>query len=566
MKILGISDSHDSGAALIEKGKIKAAVNEERLIRSKLCWGFPLNSIKKALELSGLDAGDIDLIAIASKNLPITKRAHSYQEGILFEESNRRLGALLGKHFGWFFTTSHWIKMHKLIGLPRYLRRKNALGTLLKKMGFECPVKYYEHHLCHAASAYYTGGKKDALILTADAAGDALSATVSVGHNGKISRLKEVDSFNSIAKYYSYVTVICGFKEGRHEGKITGLSAHGEPIYLENFRKMIEFRDGGFVNKCYLRHDAAKQHILSFDKDFKKEDMAASIQRFIEEEMKKFTQYWIEKTGVNDLAVAGGLFANVRLNQELLENTNTQSIFIHPHMGDGGLAMGAALQAYATEKKLLPFKLTDVYFGNEPGGIEKISEDAKLLRKYRLIETNSIETEVAEILKNERVVGLCQGRMEYGPRALGNRTILANPNRREINNILNRRLKRTEFMPFAPVFESEIAAKHLKNYFKGKYPAKFMTITFYTKELESAPAIVHIDNTARPQVLERKINKLYFDIVKVFRELTKIPCLINTSFNVHEEPIVCTAHDAFKSFDQGCVDALVLNGELYVKK
>ncbi|MCX6802571.1 MAG: hypothetical protein NT067_05690 [Candidatus Diapherotrites archaeon] len=567
MKILGVSDSHDSGAAVIEDGAILAAVNEERLIRSKLCWGFPSNSIIKVLELAKLAPGDIDLIAVASKNLPITEKAHPYQEGILFEESNRMLASKLGRRMGWFFETQHWVRAHRLLGTPKYLSRKKALGAIFRKMGFNCPVKYFEHHQCHAASAYFTGGKKTALVITSDAAGDALSATVSRGEDGHLMRLKEVGSFNSLAKYYSYVTVICGFKEGRHEGKITGLAAHGKPVYLENLGQMIEFRNGGFSNKSHLRHEAAKKRILEFDASAKKEDLAASVQQFTEEEMKKFAKYWIGRTGIEDLVLAGGIFANVRINQELLENTGAKSVFIHPHMGDGGLALGAALYAYSLEKKLEPFAIDDVYFGNEPGEIKEGSRDSEIIeKKYRRVETNSPETEVAALLKKELVVGLCNGRMEYGPRALGNRTILANPSKNEINADLNKRLKRTEFMPFAPVFEPEMAPPHLINYVRGQYPAKFMTITFYTEGLENAPAIVHIDNTARPQVIEKKANPAYFGMVRAFREETGIPCAVNTSFNVHEEPIVCTAHDALMSFEQGCIDALVLNGELFVKK
>jgi len=561
VKILGLNDSHDSGAALIENGEIKAAVNEERLIRSKLCWGFPSNAIIETLKIADSEPGDIDLIAIASKSLPATTKAHPYQEGILFEESNRKLGATLGRSMGWFFERDAWIPFHKAFGIPKFIKRRKILLELLKKMGFDCPVKFYDHHLCHAASAYFTSGKKESLILTEDAAGDALSATVSIGKKGEIERLKEIDSFNSIAKYYSYVTVLSGFKEGKHEGKITGLAAHGEPRFEEDFRNMIRFKNGGFANVSHLRHEAAKNRIRAFWNNSGKEDLAASVQKFIEEEMKELASYWIDQTGVKDISVAGGIFANVRVNQEIVENTDAESIFVHPHMGDGGLALGAALQAFSTEKKLKPFSIEDVYFGNTPGeapeGIEK---------DFRLVESNSLETEVADLLKKEKVVGLCNGRMEYGPRALGNRTILANPNKQEINDVLNKRLKRTEFMPFAPVFEPSMAPGHLNKYKNAVYPAKFMTITFYTKGLEGAPAIVHVDNTARPQVVKRNTNKSYHDMISAFRDVTGIPCLINTSFNVHEEPIVCRAEDAFKSYEQNCVDALVLNNELYLKK
>ena len=431
----------------------------------------------------------------------------------------------------------------------------------MKEYGFNCPVDFIDHHTSHAASAYYTSGKDNVLVITSDAAGDALSATVFVGNGGKLTKLKEVNSYNSIGKLYSYVTEICGFKPLRHEGKITGLAAYGNPIYISLFNKMVVFNNGGFTNISNTKHERSKEKILKeIGRDFKKENLAASVQKHLENETIKFVSHWLDKTRLRNVVLAGGVFSNVKLNQKILELDNIDSVYIHPNMGDGGLALGAAL--YVNGGK--PINIDDVYFGVEYS--EKEIEET--LKKYNLKykKYNHVEKEIAKLLSEKKVVARFNGKMEYGPRALGNRSILYHAGDKTVNDWLNKNLCRTEWMPFAPVTLEEFKSDYYLNYKGGEHAAKFMTITFDCNDRmrEESPAVVHVDNTARPQLINEEINPSYYKILKEYHKLTNIPTIINTSFNMHEEPIVCSPEDAVRSFKKGNLDVLAI-GNFIVK-
>ena len=554
MKILGISDGHDSGAALVVDDKIKDVLNEERLSRIKLNYGFPENSINKILEINDLMSVDIDKIVIASHFQDFLPKVITEDE--FYEETNMNtvvnLVSKTSSLAGFFMKSDKFIGLQKIALSMIYSKRKDKLMKLLKEKGFDCDIEFVEHHLCHAASAYYTSGMDDALIITSDAAGDGLSSTVSVGEKKEIKKLKEIGSYNSIAKFYSYVTELCGFKPARHEGKITGLAAYGTPIYLEKFKEMVIYNNGDIKNIFDAKHKAAIEKIRKEIGEFKKEDLAASVQQHIEDEVGKFVEYWVKKTGKKKLVLAGGLFANVKMNQVLHELVD--EIYVHPHMGDGGLALGAVF-AFS---KPNPFKINDAYFGLSYTDeyIEKLLKKERL--EYKKFDT--IEKEVAVALAQGKVVARFHGRMEYGPRALGNRSILYQTKDKTVNDWLNKKLDRTEFMPFAPVTLWEKREDCYLNMKGAEHAAKFMTITFEcTEEMKkSCPAVVHLDGTARPQLIKKEDNESYYDILESYYKLTGIPSLINTSFNMHEEPIVCTPEDAVRSFKQGSLDYLAI--------
>ena len=399
------------------------------------------------------------------------------------------------------------------------------------------------------------------MIITADASGDALSTTVSVAKEGNIKRVLELSSYNSIASYYSYVTQICGYKPSKHEGKITGLAAHGTPKYFNVFQKMIKYENGRIVNRSNSRHDMTLQKIKKRIKNYSKEDLAASVQCHLEENISKFISYWVHKTKISDVIVAGGIFANVKLNQRIAEIPTVESFFAHPHMGDGGIGVGAALYISMQEQldkgSFKPYKLQNVYFGPEFSNAK--IEEAITISGLKGENIKNIEKYVAEKIAQKKIVGHFNGRMEYGPRALGNRSILADPTDTTINDWLNKRLHRTEFMPFAPSILDTGAPNYYKKYEKSAYPAQFMTITFdTTKKALKAKAVVHIDHTTRPQVVSKEQNPRYYKILQLHKQITGLPLFVNTSFNIHEEPIVCTPADAIKSFNQGCVDVLVM--------
>ncbi len=568
MNILGIQDGHDCGAVVLKDSKIIAAINEERLDRHKLMQGFPHLSIKCVLEQAKMQSGDIDLVAIANKNAPwfpkpfpikdLPKvKAISYPKQVL-----SGLSYLLGD----VFKSDPWIKVQKSIEVSLYGyaggRYKN-LKTWLKENKFECQTKLVEHHVCHAASAYYTGEKDRALVITLDAAGDSLCSLVATCENGKMKKEYELGSYNSIGKYYAYVTEMCGFTPNKHEGKITGLAAFGKPIYLKNFQKWIRYKDGKIVNYSRSKHDSGLRKVKKEIGNFKKEDLAASVQTHLENSVTKYISYWVDKTGIRDVVLSGGVFANVKLNQKIIELPNVDSIFIHPNMGDGGLAMGAAFYALAEHsldqgKKIKPIYLDNVYFGLSYSD-EQIQEELEkngIKAKY----SNDIAADTAALIAKKKIVGVLNGKMEYGPRALGNRSILADPRDQKINHTLNERLERTEFMPFAPSVLDYAAPEFYENYESAKYPSRFMTITFNVpKECEKkAKAVVHIDHTARPQVVDKKQNERYYNTLKAFEDLTGLPLFVNTSFNAHEEPIICSPANAIKAFKDNRVDCIAL--------
>ncbi len=573
MKILGIHDSHDCGAAVIEDGKIIAAVNEERINREKMCWGFPKQSIQAVLKIAKIEAKDIDIVAVATifGTLKPEIVSHKDASALVEGKSTKKLVSKLSGFSGAILSSEKWIPFQRAIEKAGTKGRRTRTKKEIKKIGFECPVKFVDHHTAHAAGAYYTSGKENATIVTNDASGDSISSLVCIGEKGEMKTAFRLGSYNSIGKYYAYVTELCGFTPNKHEGKITGLAAYGKPAYLDYFNSLVRYNNGRIVNYSKSRHDSAKLKLKEGIGNFDNKNLAASIQDHLEENLVKYVDYWVEKTGIRDVVTAGGVFANVKLNQRIAESPKVNSFFVHPHMGDGGLAVGAALYLFAEHKLnqgsfLKPKELDNIYFG--PGFSKE--EISKALEKHKLKarEVNDIETETAQAISEKKIVGHFQGRMEYGPRALGNRSIIADPTDKNINNWLNKRLHRTEFMPFAPSILDTDAKAFYKNYEQSAYAARFMTITFDVPEAKAklAPAVVHVDDTARPQVVDTRANPRYHKVLKAYKDITGLPLFINTSFNAHEEPIVCTPDDAIRSFKNGAVDVLVLGNFIVDKK
>ncbi len=554
MIILGVHEGHDAGAAILIKGKIAAAVNEERLVRKKLFTGVPRLAIRKVMELAKVNPNQIDKVAVAGTL------------GVMASLGWTNI-SLKKKFYQFLCNNTPFPRMDFFIGLQRTLfspLRNKMVKRYVRSIGIKAPIEYVDHHLCHAASAYYTSGKKNCLIATSDGSGDAVSASVYKGINGRLFKIKEFPTYHSIAYFYAYITLISGFKMFRHEGKITGLAAHGNPYKCYHvFKKAFAFKDGKPRNIFGAIGETAIKKLKKQLKNYSREDYSAAVQKRTEDVIGQFIDYYARKTKLKDVAVAGGIFANVKINQRIAESEHVNSLFIHPHMGDGGIAVGAALYISAKElskigKKLMPYKLNNVYFGPEFSNkdIEKAIKETGHKGKY----VKDIEEYIAKKLLKKKIIGHFNGRMEYGPRALGNRSILADPTDVTINDWLNKRLSRTEFMPFAPSVLDADAAKYYKKYEKSRYPSQFMTITFDdTKEAQKAKAVVHVDNTTRPQVVSKEQNPRYYKILQLYKKYKKLPLFVNTSFNIHEEPIVCSPEDAIRSFEKGTVDVLVMS-------
>jgi carbamoyltransferase len=567
MRVLGIGDHIISGAAIVEDGRVLAAVNEERLVRKKLVMGFPRKSIAEVLRLADLRPDQIDYVAVASKQGHFLNEYVDFGDGLfgvdrglikgLFFSVGSKLSFLREKVP---FLESLYYDLRK----PVYAQRQREIRRVLKtEFGFHCPVEFIEHHFAHACSAYYTSGYGDALVATLDGSGDGSSSAVYEVTGGKWRRLHQVAGFDSLGNYYAYVTQICGFTAGKHEGKITGLAAYGKNAYGEILDRFIQYRDGTMVNVGNTWYsDALKKLRAALPAEFSKADLASSIQTHAEAITTRYLGYWRQNTGQKNLALAGGVFSNVKINQRVHEIPGVESVFIHPAMSDEGLPLGAALASIyqkSPEPAQLPTRCLDtVYLGPEFSNQEITSCLEKEGVKYMYHE--HCEEEIARLVDEGYVVARVTGRMEYGPRALGNRSILYRPDEPSVNDWLNKNLKRTEFMPFAPSTLAEDADKYYVGVDGARDAARFMTITFdCTEEMRKrCPGVVHVDGTARPQLVRRQDNPSYYGIIKAFKERTGLSCVVNTSFNIHEEPIVCTPSDAVRAFKEGHLDVLAI--------
>jgi len=573
MKILGFYDGHNSAAALIEDGKVKFAVEEERLSRikyhdgRKFEHGLPYRCVGEVLRRTGTKPEEIDIVALGFEpTRTLLKRVMKD----IFKE--REINWLLPLPIGWPVPILY--QRYRLSNVRRVLRKYNLHKKRLVRVN---------HHVAHAASAYYNGNKKEATIITLDGKGDELAGLVMVVENGEFKTLSAVSMYDSPGHFYSTVTEGLGFRHNRHEGKITGLAGYGNwnNDAYKAFKEILKATNLNFRYSLSRKifqlpypliapfkkyWQVMKKEINDVDK-LSREQIAAAVQKQLEDSVTSFVKAAVNKTGFSDVVTAGGVFANVKLNHHILEMKEVDSFFVYPAMGDGGIAVGAALYCYGQEllkkgKVLKPFEIDRVYYGPEytEEEIGKALERHKL--KYR--QSDDIEQEVAQLIKDKKVVGRFDGRLEYGPRALGNRSILVTPVDKSINDSLNKRLQRTEFMPFAPVTLEEDASATYKDYNEGSYPARFMTITFNVSKgvRERIPAVVHIDGTARPQTINRKQNDSYYKILKIFKDISGLSSFVNTSFNMHEEPIVCTPDDAIRSFKTDCIDVLAIGNYL----
>jgi len=552
MIVLGINDNHDSSAAVAVEGRIVAAVGQERIDRVKNSSVFPWDAIDDALTIAGLQRRDIDRVVFGSHFTPSTMLRRFPDQHQKAKASGGQFNPLFNLYIvyqvglracgGWWAET---------------LASRRLLQDRMDQHGFDADVTTVDHHEAHAASAYASQPRDPVLAITVDSMGDGLSVTVSVGRGGRLERLYAQSGLSAINTYYSRITEFLGFRPLRHEGKVTGLAAYTEPPpeLLDHFRRDLHFAGAGFNRKNYARRhrvdDAFHRYLLGFSK----EEVASACQRNVEHAVCDFVRHWVLRSGVRNLALAGGLFANVKLNQRIHELPEVDSIFVYPNMGDGGLAVGAALLGGGP---VTPGRVPDVYYG--PEYTEADCEAALRGAGLRYTRPKRLALQVANRLLKGEVVARFDGRMEWGPRALGNRTILFRPDDPSVNDWLNERLGRTEFMPFAPVTQWEHADQCYVGLDGARDPARFMTVCFDCTPWmhEVGSGTVHCDGTARPQLIERDQNPGYWEIVEAYRRKTGVPSVINTSFNMHEEPIVRSPDDAVRAFLLGHLDHLVI--------
>ncbi len=559
MIVLGIADNHDSGAAICIDGRLISAVNQERIDRVKQSGAFPWGAIDEALRVAGVVERQVDRIVFGTSFTP---------SAILRAAPERHAAAKAGGQFSpWLHGYIVYQSGLKATGLHTLEvdACKRILTRRLKARPFvKASIEMMDHHRAHAEGAYRTQARQRALVLTVDAMGDGTTATASLGIDGQLDLLWRQSGLASINTFYSRVTERLGFTAIRHEGKITGLAAYADapPALLHHFRSRVRFEGPGFSRMAAERIDRADDSFWGELANWSREEVASAAQQILEEAVVAYVAHWVQETGVGHVAVAGGVFANVKLNQHIAALPEVDSLWVIPHMGDGGLAAGAALGAAGAT----PTRLSHAYWG--PSFTDKECRQALATAGIKRHRPKDAVDKVARLLAKGKVVGRFHGGMEWGPRALGNRSILARPHDPTVNDWLNERLGRSEFMPFAPVVRVEDAERYFLGTPKAMDAARFMTVCFETtaRFQEECPAAVHVDGTARPQFIDADTQPELHKLLGAVGDLTGTPVLINTSFNLHEEPIVCTPSDAIRAWQGATLDVLWLGEQVLTQR
>ena len=548
--ILGLSCFyHDAAACLLEDGKLIAAASEERFTRKKQDESFPNNAVNFCLDFAGVNIEDIDYVCFYEK--PIVKFDRLIQTYIK--------------------TWPRGLKSF-LKSMPIWLGEKLWIQSVIKdKLKYKNDVLFIPHHLSHAASSYFTSFFDSATIVTIDGVGEWATTTIGYGKDNKLFIDKEVHFPHSLGLFYSAFTYYLGFRVNSAEYKVMGLAPYGEPKYVDKIKELIKiFPDGSF--ELDMRYFAYEHDLKMINKRFAKhfgnpvrkeedeleqfhKDMAASLQKVLEEVVLKIVDNAYQLHPNDNLCLAGGVALNCVANGRIIRESKFKNLFIHPAAGDAGGAVGCAYYLYnhALDNKDR-FRLEDVYLGPHypPSEIKSFLDNHQV--PYKEYEDEALYKLIAEKINENNVIGLFQGRMEFGPRALGNRSIIADPRKEENWQRVNLKIKfRESFRPFAPTVLSE----KISDVFEIDRESPYMLLVAQVKR-KDLPAITHVDNSARIQSISKKQNNRYYQIIKEFYQLTNCPVVINTSFNVRGEPIVCSYEDALKCFLRTDMDILVL--------
>jgi carbamoyltransferase len=591
MNILGVSCYyHDAAAALLQNGQLIAAAEEERFSRIKHDSNFPRNAIRFCLDTAKITGRDLDYV-------------------VFFEKPFRKLDRILSSVLQ-TYPRSWKVFRESIIGWV--LDKLWVASTLQAELEIDRErVLFSEHHLSHAASAFLCSPFEEAAILTVDGVGEWATTACGVGKGKEIRLTREVEFPHSLGLLYSTFTAFLGFEVNEGEYKVMGMAPYGEPRYAEKVWKLVrQNRDGSFaLDMDYFCFHHSAEHMFDgrFTELFGKArprnmpffteasgypkcfgdrpgnfaemcrtnqhyaDVAASVQKVTEELVVGLAGNLQKETGLRKLCIAGGVGLNSVANSRMLRETGFDELFIQPAAGDSGGALGAALWAsHSLLGQPRTFKMEHAYWGQEycPCEIADFLNSERIAHR-RARNTDELLGEVVNQLSRGKVVGWFQGRAEWGPRALGNRSILADPRNAEMKDIVNTKIKfREAYRPFAP----SVLAEHAEAYFdlpqiEEHYPARFMLYVVPTCEdqREKLPAVTHVDGTARVQTVFREHNARYYDLIERFGQATGMPVLLNTSFNLKSEPVVNTPTEAASTFFRSDMDCLVL-GDFLVEK
>ena len=564
MYILGVGCYyHDSSAALLKDGRIVAAVQEERFTRKKHDTSFPINSITYCLKSQKITINNIDYIGFYEK--PFLK----------FER-------VLSQHLHIFPLSFKTF----LSSMPSWINEKlRIIRKIRKELKYKKDIFFVEHHLGHAAGSFFISPFKKAAILTIDGVGEWTTTAYGIGENNNINLIKEIKFPSSIGLLYSTITAYLGFSVNNSEYKVMGLSPYGDMNkdtnpYYKKLKKVIDIKEDGSFRmdmNYFIYHYADRMPskilckllngpIRRPDEEITKrhKDIAAALQLITEEIITKILNYLYKVTKCNNLILAGGVALNSVYNGRILRNTKFKRIWIQPDPGDGGTSIGVASYIYhSILGKKRNFVLKDAYLGPEYPSKEIKDFLYKNKIKYTILKNDKeLLKKTAKLIYENNVVGWFQGRMEWGPRALGSRSILSNPCNPKMKEILNLKVKhREKFRPFAPVVCEDDALRYFDCDTPIPESTDFMLMVYPIKKKwhNKIPAVTHVDGSGRLQTIRKYQNQLYYNLIKEFGKLSGIPILINTSFNIRGEPIVCNPHDAYKCMMGTGIDYLVID-------
>jgi len=568
MNILGLNLGHDSSCTLIKNGKIIAACEEERYTKLKHTRTFPINAINSCLKIGNIQIKDIDKISVGF--LP-----KKYVEEFYFNQClNDPRKILLLKD-----------------GFSRIIESLNLENTIKNKLKFKNKIEFNSHHYCHLASTYYPSGFNDSLILSLDGLGEFETGLIGIGKKNKIKIVYDQNKFpHSLGLIYAAITYFLGWKFFYDEGIVMGLAAYGKPneiipnkkkSYIKVFREIIK-KKGPLsyeINESWITYHFERNSWLSkkFFKIFgikRKEsskitshhkNIAAALQKRLEEIVLSQLSYLKKKYKINYLCIAGGVGLNCSLNGKIHDSGLFKKIFVKPASGDAGISYGTALTSYfKNSNSKNNFKNTNFYLGSRFTNLQIKKTLKKYEKKIKFKLHKNIARVGAEIISKKKILGWFQGAAEFGPRALGNRSIICQPFPYEMKNYINSKVKfRESFRPFAPAVLSEYAEK----YFHLKQESNHMLIATKVKldKKNKIPATVHVDNSCRVQTVSNRSNKKFYELIKNFYKITNVPVVLNTSFNIKGQPIVNDPVDAIECFLKYKIDTLII-GDYLVEK
>ncbi|MBL0743072.1 carbamoyltransferase family protein [Chryseolinea lacunae] len=550
LNIIGISALyHDSACALLQDGMLTAAAQEERFTRIKHDPAVPAKAFLYCLEQAGLTITDIDCLAY-------------------YERPEKKLARQLWSGYG--------------CGPEEFdgrLDPKRPEQQIREVLGFEGPIKFFDHHQSHAASTYYYSGFESAAVLTVDGVGEWATTTYGKGVGAKLDLFEEVHFPHSIGLLYSTITNYLGFEVNEGEYKVMGLAPYGKPVFSTKLRKLIRMEhDGQFQlelkyfdflqgDKMYSQALVDLMGVPARVAESKMEqvhaDMARSLQEVLQEILLEKARYLHDVTGMDNLCMAGGVALNCVANGNILKYGPFKKLFVQPASSDSGCALGAAALAHVdiTGRRPQNEPMQHVYLGPSftQSEITTMLEATSFNAHHFAGDTEGLLTEVATLLSKGKVIGWFQGRMEFGPRSLGTRSILADPRDADMRDRINAMVKKREgFRPFAPA----VLAERVRDHFDLDHPSPFMLETCQVKSALDLPAITHVDGSARVQTVSQETNERFAKLLQYFNAITGCPILLNTSFNVRGEPIVCTPEDALRCFVTTDIDCLVLGDSI----